>query len=167
MATVQALGARSHVLTLAGEVGQAYAALHEQARAFDRLPDQITSDLLSAGGWPVFRLLYCRSLVYTLAGHTDADQAQREAISSYPSARVRQRAQVELHRAHTEVQQGHIDDGLGHAREVLARVGAANMTRFVLHVAAGVADAVPVAERSRPSMIEYRQQIALTAGGGT
>ncbi|GAA3808888.1 hypothetical protein GCM10022226_31440 [Sphaerisporangium flaviroseum] len=165
VATVEALGARSHALILLGDVGQAYAALDEQAQVFEQLSDEVTSDLLSTEGWPAFRLLYSRSLVYTLAGHPGADSAQREALASYPAGRPRQRGQVELHRAYSEVKRGHIEGGLDHARQVLAGLGRDNVTKFVHHLAVGVADVVPAVERARASVIEYREQLALPAGG--
>ncbi|MEU8269008.1 helix-turn-helix transcriptional regulator [Sphaerisporangium sp. NPDC049002] len=165
LATVEALGARAHALALAGAAGEAYAALDEQVRVFDRLPDEITLDLLSAEGWPAFRLFYCRSLVYTLAGHPDAGSAQQEALASYPAGRPRQRAQVELHRAYSETRRGHVDDGLNHARQVLAALGPDNVTKFVHHLAVGVADAVPPLARTTLSVIEYRDQLALPTGG--
>ncbi|MFC4590995.1 helix-turn-helix domain-containing protein [Sphaerisporangium corydalis] len=163
VATVEALGARSHALTLAGDVAQACATLDEQVRVFERLPSAVTSDLLSAEGWPTFRLLYSRSLVFTLAGHPSADRAQEEALASYPVGRPRQRAQVELHCAYSEVRRGHIDDGLGHARRVLTGLGD-NVTRFVHHMALGVANAVPEVANTRSSVVEYRDLLALPAG---
>ncbi|MFC4585463.1 helix-turn-helix domain-containing protein [Sphaerisporangium corydalis] len=167
VATGSALGARAHVYALMGHAADAYADLDEQARIFQRLPERITSDRLLVEGWPETRVLYSRSLVYTLTGHSDVDAAQRQAMDAYPSETSRQRTQVELHCAYSEVQRGHIDSGLTHARTVLDRMPPDHINSFMLHNAAAIATAVPAMESTRPTVIEYRKLFALPGAGRT
>ncbi|WP_424535937.1 helix-turn-helix domain-containing protein [Sphaerisporangium viridialbum] len=163
VATSQAYGARAHAFALVGNTADAYIDLEAQARVYDCLPDAVTSDRQSIDGWPETRLLYSRSLVYTLKGHCDVDEVQQEAINAYPSESSRQRAQVELHRAHTEVRRGHIDSGLEHAGTVLTRMSPDLINRFVLHNAAFVASAVPAVEHTRSTAVAYRELLMSSA----
>jgi hypothetical protein len=164
VATSAAYGARAHARALAGDVAGAYADLDEQARLFEALPANVTADRVSVDGWPETRVLYSRSLVYTLTGHPEVDVAQQEAIAAHGSPESRQQAQVELHRATTEVQRGHIESGLGHAGAVLGGMHPDSVNRFVLHNAVTVGAAVPVAQRGRPAVAEYREMLALPIG---
>jgi hypothetical protein len=136
-------------------------ALEEQVRIFERLPDSVSSDKTSATGWPVTRLLHTRSFVTTHSGRADAEQAQREAFAAYPSSRLRQRAQVQLHEALSAVLGGDVPGGLDHARHVLANLPAHDQTRFVRYAAATVLEAVPQQERSRPVVLEYQDYLVL------
>ncbi|MET8139892.1 helix-turn-helix transcriptional regulator [Sphaerisporangium sp. NPDC005288] len=163
VATASALGARAHAYALMGDTASASADLDEQARIFEQLPARITSDRLSVDGWPETRVLYSRSLVYTLTGHPEVDAAQQQAMDAYPSKTSRQRAQVQLHCAYSEVQRGHIDSGLEHARTVLERMPPDHVNRFVLHNATAIAAAVPAVEATRPTVIEYRKSFELPA----
>ncbi|MFI7630314.1 helix-turn-helix domain-containing protein [Microbispora rosea] len=163
-ATAKALGARANVRALLGDLEGAEDDLDEQARVFEQLPAQVTGDRLSVFGWPVTRTLHSRSLVYTLAGHLAAGRAQAEALAAYPDPRDRQAAQVRLHMAMTAVRSGDVADGLTHARTVLAELGPGNLTRYVVHTAASVVNILPPARQAEPSVIEYRQMLALPGG---
>jgi len=164
VATAKALGARAHARALLGDLDGAEADLDEQARVFDRLPTEVTGDRTSLLGWPVTRILHSRSLVYTLIGHPGATRAQAEALAAYHNPRERQAAQVRLHAALTAVRSGDVDAGLDHARTVLAELGPANMTRYVMHTAASVVQALPPARQTEPAVIEYRRMLALPGG---
>ncbi|WP_281274198.1 helix-turn-helix domain-containing protein [Sphaerisporangium album] len=157
-----AYGARAHARVLLGDLAGALADLDEQASLFERMPAEVVADAQSVNGWPQTRVLYCRSLVYTFGGHPDAAQMQMEAITAYPGWQTRQKAQVELHQAYTEVRSGHIESGVEHARSVLDTLPDDHVNRFVIHNAAAVAAAVPAVERSRPPVIEYREMLALS-----
>ncbi|OPG10592.1 helix-turn-helix transcriptional regulator [Microbispora sp. GKU 823] len=163
-ATAKALGARANSRALLGDLEGAEDDLNEQDRVFDQLPDQVTGDRASVFGWPVTRTLHSRSLVYTLAGHPAAGRAQAEALAAYPNPADRQAAQVQLHVAMSAVRSGDVDGGLGHARTVLAELGPANLTRYVVHTAVSVVQALPPARQTEPSVIEYRQMLALPGG---
>ncbi|MBX6168255.1 MAG: helix-turn-helix domain-containing protein [Thermobispora bispora] len=163
-ATAKALGARAHARALLGDLDGAEADLDEQARVFDLLPAAVTGDRASVFGWPVARILHSRSLVYTIAGHPEAGHAQAEALAAYPNPRERQAAQVQFHVALTAVRSGDVDDGLDHARRVLAELGPGNITRYVMHTAASVVQALPAARQMEPAVIEYQRMLALPGG---
>ncbi|MEU9891090.1 helix-turn-helix transcriptional regulator [Sphaerisporangium sp. NPDC051011] len=167
VASCEAYGARAHAQSLIGNAADACADIDQQARDFGHLPSEITSDRASVNGWPESRVLYTRSLIYTITGHPNVDTAQQETINANPAQWSRQRAQVELQRAFTEVQRGHIDSGLAHANAVLTRLTSGHINRFVLHNAAAVAMAVPAMEQARPSVVEYRRLLALPRSEGT
>ncbi|MBB4704585.1 hypothetical protein BJ982_006129 [Sphaerisporangium siamense] len=158
-ATSAALGARAHAYALGGDIAQARADLDEQARVFDQLPSEVTSDRRSIEGWPDTRVLYSRSLVHTITEHPDVDSVQQEAADAYPPGWSRQREQVELHRAYTEVKRRHVDSGLGHAARVFTNMPQEAINTFVRHNALAVGDVVPAAERNRPSVVEYRELV--------
>ncbi|MER7133081.1 hypothetical protein [Streptosporangium saharense] len=164
-AMARALGARAHALALAGDHASAYAALDEQADVFDALPDEVTRNQLSYAmdGWPLFRLLHTRSLVYALCGHPRIAQAQQEALAAHPVGRPRQTAQVRLHEAISAVRGGDVDDGLEYARRVVTELGS-NVNRFVLRTAALVADAAPATAQTHTAVLDYRRQFALPRG---
>lgn len=163
-ATAKALGARATARARLGDLAGAQADLDEQARVFDQLPDQVTGDRTSVFGWPVTRILHSRSLAYTLAGHPGAGRAQDEALAAYPDPGDRQAAQVRLHAAMTAVRSGDVDGGLEHARRVLAELGPARLTRYVVHTAASVVQALPPARQAEPGVVEYRRMLALPGG---
>ncbi|MGW0810704.1 hypothetical protein [Nonomuraea sp. NPDC002799] len=169
-APVSAYGAKAHLLALLGDHAAAAAALDDQARAFERLPNHIVQDTASLYGWPVERLLHSRSLVYTLAGHPEADAARREAMAAYPrteprqAARARQIAQVELHQSIAEVRRGDVLSGLDHARDTLAALPPADHSRYVRRVAATVLESLPEVDRERPAAVEYRTYLQLPPG---
>ena len=163
-ALVRAYGAQAHALALAGDRDGAETALEEQARAFELLPDEVTTDAESAFGWTAERLLHSRSLVYTLTDHPDAEEAQQQALAAYPPHQIRQAAQVELHRAISAVRNGDLVSGLDLARNVLSGLSGQDRTRYVQHVAVTVLESVPVAEASRPRVAEYRECLAIPPG---
>ncbi|MBB4919998.1 helix-turn-helix domain-containing protein [Streptosporangium saharense] len=162
-ATAQALSARAYALVLAGDHASACAALNQESDVYDALPDHVTRDQLSMDGWPLFRLLHTRSLVYALSGHPRAAQAQKEALAAQPARRPRQRIQVRLHEAIFATRDGDVDDGLDHARRTLADLGP-NTNLFVKRIAAQVADAAPSEAQSHTAVLDYRRQFALPQG---
>ncbi|MBO4273801.1 helix-turn-helix domain-containing protein [Microbispora triticiradicis] len=164
VAAAKALGARANARALIGDLEGAYTDLDEQARVTEQLPVKVTSDYASLFGWPVTRTLHSRSLVYTLTGHPRAAHAQTEAIAAYPNPFGRQAAQVRLHTAMATVRSGDVDGGLDHARTVLAELGPANLTRYVVHTAASVVQALPPARQAEPRVIEYQRMLALPGG---
>ncbi|WP_440098600.1 hypothetical protein [Streptosporangium sp. H16] len=162
-AAAEALGARAYALALMGDHFGARDSMERQADVFAALPDTVTRNRMSTEGWSESRLLHTRSLVQTMTGNPAAASAQREALNSYPPGRARQRAQIRLHQAASAVRAGDVDDGLQNAASILEGLGPENMTRFVLHVAHGVADAAPVGHNAQRAITEYREHIALTA----
>ncbi|MEU1879154.1 helix-turn-helix transcriptional regulator [Streptosporangium sp. NPDC020072] len=162
-ATAQALAARAYALALAGDHTSACTALNQEADVYDALPDHITRDQLSMNGWPLFRVLHTRSLVYSLSGHPRAIQAQQEAFAAQPARRPRQRIQVRLHEAIFATRDGDVDDGLEHARRILAELGP-NTNLFVRRIATHVAEVAPAEAQNRTAVLDYRQQFVLPQG---
>lgn len=160
LATARALGARAQVLTLLEDHVGAQSSLDRQARVFDALPGHVTDDELSPDGWTERRLLYTRSLVYTLAAHPAAEQAQREALQAYPPGVPRGKAQLQLHGAISTVRNGDVSDGLEYARRVVSDLGS-DVSQCVVQTASMVADAVPAQEQAREVVRDYRAGLAL------
>ncbi|WP_329084982.1 hypothetical protein [Streptosporangium sp. NBC_01469] len=146
-----------------GDHAGARDSMERQADVFTTLPDTVTRNKMSAEGWSESRLLHTRSLVQTMTGNPAAASAQQEALDSYPPGRTRQKAQIRLHQATSAVRDGSVDDGLQNAASTLEGLGPENITRFVLHVAYGVADAAPAGHNAQSAIAEYREHLALTA----
>ncbi|WP_329423599.1 helix-turn-helix domain-containing protein [Streptosporangium sp. NBC_01495] len=161
-ATARALATRSQLLAMLGDHAGARASLDQQARVFDSLPNHVTADELSVGGWTERRLLHTRSLVHALSGHPDAEQAQSEALRAHPRGVPRGEAQLRLHGAISAVRNGDVDDGLEHARSIVMGLGS-NVSQFVIRTASMVADAVPASDQSRTTVRDYREWLALPA----
>ncbi|GAB1820715.1 hypothetical protein HerbRD11066_38790 [Herbidospora sp. RD11066] len=164
VAKARALGARAHARVLLGDLPAAYADLEEQARVFDRLPDEVTRDAVSAEGWPVTRLLHSRSLVFTLAGHPGAARAQQEAIDAYPPGTVRPVAQIRLHEAMSIVRGGEVESGLAHADKALMAAQSVGYSCYVGQLATMVADQAPAGHEALHS---FRDRVAGLRGGIT
>ncbi|MET8054796.1 hypothetical protein ABZU75_45215 [Streptosporangium sp. NPDC005286] len=94
--------------------------------------------------------------------HQSAASAQSDALASYSSTRSRQGAQIRLHQAASAVREGAVSEGLQYAASIVESLGP-HVTQFVLHVAHGVADAVPAGHKTHRAIVEYREQLALTA----
>lgn len=156
---VGAYGAKAHALALSGDHSGAWAALADQRRAFEQLPDSVTRDNVSVYGFSEARLTHTRSLVATLAARPEAETAQREALEACPAAQIQQVAQLQLHRAVSAVRAGDVTGGLDHARAVLTALPPDDHSRYVRHVADTVLESVPAAETSRPAVREYREYL--------
>ncbi|WP_329423585.1 helix-turn-helix domain-containing protein [Streptosporangium sp. NBC_01495] len=161
-AAAEALCARAYALALMGDHAGARDSLERQADVFVRLSDTVTRDRMSLEGWSESRLLHTRSLVQTMTGDPAAASAQQEALDSYPLGLARPIAQIRLHQAASAVRDGSVDDGLQAAASIVEDLGSKHTTRFVLHVAHGVADAAPAGYKT-PAIAEYRELLALTA----
>ncbi|WP_440069602.1 helix-turn-helix domain-containing protein [Streptosporangium sp. OZ121] len=161
-AAAEALCARAYTLALMGDHAGARDSLERQADVFATLPDTITRDKMSLEGWSESRLLHTRSLVQTMTGSPASASAQQEALDSYPSDRARAIAQIRLHQAASEVRDGSVEDGLRAAASIVEGLGPEHTTRFVLHVAHGVADVAPAGHKTT-AIAEYRERLAITA----
>ncbi len=127
---MHALSARAQALALLGREKQARAAMHEVARAFERLPRDVTRDRISATGWPEDRLHFCASFVGSCSG-----QPYEDAAKLYSTAVWRGLAQIKLHRAGAETD-------AHEAINVLVSLSDAQRTdRFVRQTARRVIDA--------------------------
>lgn len=160
--TAEALAAKAQALAKLGDERGARAALDEQARVYEQLPERVSSQV-SPFGWPATRHLHTRSYVATYGGYPDAAQAQREALEAYPQSFVRPRAQVRLHEALSLVRSGNLIDGLDLARDVLASLPEHHQTRFVRHTAETVVATVParLPPKERGVVRNYREALAL------
>lgn len=127
---MHALSARAQAMALLGREKQARSAMHDVARAFERLPRDVTRDRISATGWPEDRLHFCASFVGSCSG-----QPYEDAAKLYSPAVWRGLAQIKLHRAAAETDPHE-------AINVLAGLTDAQRTdRFVRQTARRVIDA--------------------------
>ncbi|MCK2219678.1 helix-turn-helix domain-containing protein [Actinomadura sp. ATCC 31491] len=171
--TASAYGAQAHIAAMSGDRASALAALAEQARIAEQLPDEVVRDELSVFGWPEARLLHTRSLVLTLLNDLGADGAQEEAVQAYPSAQprpaalARQVAQVQMHRAITAVRRGDVAEGISMAQAALGGLPVDGRTRYIRYVAGAVLESVPAVDRARPPAVEYKEYLQLPPGERT
>jgi hypothetical protein len=155
-----ALGARAQLLATMGRASEARAALREVESTYERLPDSVTTETTSTTGWSRQRLHHTASFVHTRLGDLpEATHAQDQALELYPASFRRDRAKIELHRADCLVRAGDITGGIDHATAVLKGIPT-DRTVVLLDVATAVFDAVPSAERGRPSVRDYQELLA-------
>jgi hypothetical protein len=160
-ATALVLAARAQALAVVGRTDEALAALTPLRAAFDALPDSLTSNVDSVFGWPEIRLRHTISYVHALAGRSrQAHQAHDDALAIYPAARLRSRAQIQLHRAHTMVAYGDLATGVDHAVRTVEAVPPAQRGRLVFALADRVVDAVPARESARADVRSLRELVA-------
>jgi transcriptional regulator with XRE-family HTH domain len=160
-ATALVLAARAQALAVVGRTDEALAALTPLRAAFDALPDSLTSNVDSVFGWPEIRLRHTISYVHALAGRSrHAHQAHDDALAIYPAARLRSRAQIQLHRAHTMVAYGDLATGVDHAVRTVEAVPPAQRGRLVFALADRVVDAVPARESARADVRSLRELVA-------
>ncbi|MCI0689342.1 MAG: helix-turn-helix domain-containing protein [Sporichthyaceae bacterium] len=119
LASAQA--AQAQVLSVMGLAIDADAALHRLCDTFDALQDAVASDRSSQYGWSAQKLHHVTSYVNTRLGRTrTAMAAQAAALASYPGRSFQGPAQVQLHHAACLIMDGYVEDGIGHATQVLA-----------------------------------------------
>ncbi|MEU9885498.1 hypothetical protein [Sphaerisporangium sp. NPDC051011] len=157
----EAHGAVAQVHARLGDMKTAEGALAAQAEVFERLPDAVTGNRMALGGWPEARLLHTRSYVLTYSKNNRAWHAHEEALKSYPAARLRPIAQIQLHQALMQVRSGDLAGGLDHAITVVEGLPSGDRSAFVQRSAADVADAGPARDRSNPQVAEYRRRLGL------
>lgn len=159
--TVEALCGRAQAYAMLGRAAEARRALRLLADTVERLPERVVTDTTSMFGWPEYRWRHTESFVHTYLGDArTAGVAQDRALALYPAAWVRDRTQVELHRATGAVHSGDVGDGVRHARRVLSALPEQHRTGVVREVARSVLRAVPAAERKRPDVADLREMLA-------
>lgn len=153
----RALAARAQVLAAAGRAEEARLALQESVTVTGALPDEVLGDT-SLFGWPAYRVHCAGSFIYTAVGDTAAAyEAQDRAFDLCPAEFLRDRAELQLQRAHCLVQDGEVAAGLATAMRVLVELPDHCHTEF-LYVAAGrVLSVVPAVDLGRPAVRDYRE----------
>jgi hypothetical protein len=162
---MEAMACKAQVLAEHGFNDQAHEILRQMRVTFEKLPDhqttQASSLLTNSWNWPRTRLLHTESFVYTASGRAkEAEKAQTEYLTAYPATHLRDRAQVELHRAVCLVSEGAIGDGLAHAEHVLETLPVTYHTRSVQVVARKILKAVPMSRTHEPYVKSYRERLA-------
>jgi hypothetical protein len=157
--------ARAQAHALLGHPTAAIEALDDVERAYAELPDSLTAGNLSVFGWPEHRLRHTQSFVHTMAGDTAwAHRAQDQALALFTPMQAVGRGQVEMHRAACLVRDGDLVGGLEHAATTLDGLPDRARGTFVLRVADAVVDAVPVAQRRRADVTDFRRQLSTVRG---
>lgn len=160
-AVLEAMAARAQVLAMTGRADPAEEAVNTIARRFDVLAPAEADDRLSTNAWPETALRHTQAYVYTHTGNkAAAHRAQDAALALYPASMPRQRTQIELLRATCLIRQGGILDGLRHAHGAVQQLEKAQATATIRRGTAMVVSAVPEAERSRPSVAAYCEELA-------
>ncbi|MER7166736.1 XRE family transcriptional regulator [Micromonospora sp. NPDC000207] len=151
---------RAQALALAGRHAEAVATVRQMEAVTEAMPAS-EAEVTSLWGWPEHRLWHTASWVHTYAGDSRrAGESQDRAVSLYPEAQRRLRAQVELHRAAGLVRDGHVSEGVRHAVAQVDGLPAAERVTSLRVVAGRVIEAVPLAERRRPQVAELRELTA-------
>lgn len=164
-----ALAVHAQIRAMHGDAAGARDALARQEHVFDRLPEEVTADKLSVFGWPRERLLHTQSFAASYgSGLSSAAQAQREALDAYPATSVRERAQIHLHAALTEVRAGDVLTGLDMARDAITGLPGHHHTTFIRYNARAVLTATPASlpDRARSAVLDYRELLAAPAPPG-
>src|SRR5437899_8553616 len=127
---------RAQVLAVLGHDAQARQAIGQVHAILDRLPERVRTDTDSLYGWPEHRLRHGESFVYSYLGDTKrAAPAQDRALALYPPHLVRERTQIQLHRAMCLVRSGDPLAGARHAHEALTKLATDQHTEVVREVA--------------------------------
>lgn len=166
MGTCAALAGRAQILSMLGRDREARAALDDVRDAAARLPAAVSTDTASMYGWSEYRLRHTESYVWTYLGDDiRAEAAHDRALQLYPDGMLRERAQVELHRALRLVRAGDTAGGADHAQHVILGLPGDQRIAVVVKLAHVVADSTPPSERSRPQVSGLREVLALPSAG--
>jgi hypothetical protein len=151
------LDGKARTLALASRNADAETALHEVRENFGRLPALTSGDAESYFGWPESRLRMTESYVYsTLGDYARAERAQTAALALFPAASGLGRAKIKLHRALCLVRTGDTTVGAEHAHEAMTGLPRELHDHFIVDLGHKVLDAVPVAERRRDGVRDFR-----------
>jgi hypothetical protein len=132
---MEALGAKAQALAMLGRERPASDTLRELERTFEQLPRDITSEKLSALGWPEERLHHVRSYC-AMYGGDGGEAARQDALRLYEAPTWRGPAQVKLHQAASDID-------AQNAVTTLVRLSETQRTdRFVRRIATHVLDRV-------------------------
>jgi transcriptional regulator with XRE-family HTH domain len=164
---MEALACKAQILAENGGASEAHAILDHMRGTFEALPDaQVTQDS-SLLTWPQTRLLHTESFVYTATGHVkEADRAQITFLAACPTTRLRDRVQVELHRAACLVGDGDVGDGITHAETVLQDLPAEYHTRSVRVVTEKILQMMPRANSRELGVNAYRERLTAASQEG-
>lgn len=153
----RALAARAQVLAVAGRADQAGLALRESVAVTAALPAEVLDDT-SLFGWPAYRVHCVGSYVHTSVGDTAAAyEAQDRAFDLCPVEYLRDRAELQLQRAHCLVQDGEVAAGLATAMRVLVELPDHCHTELLYAAAGRVLSVVPAVDLGRPAVRDYRE----------
>jgi hypothetical protein len=156
--TAGVLAARAQALALMGRHAEAAATLHRLADVSAELPSGVQADDISLFGWPECRLRHTESYVHTYLGNTRlAYAAQDRALRLYPQELAKERAEMEVQRARCLVIDGHVTEGVAYANGVLD--GLASIHHELIELGQDLVAAVPLSERSRPAIAEFRERL--------
>lgn len=137
---------------------QAISALEKLADVQAELPRDVVRNNGSQFGWPESRTIFTELYVYTFLGDTkNALRVGDTALTGLPPEMARRRCQVELQRATAMVQDGAVDGGVSHAAAALESLPKEQRINVVTDLAWDTYNAVPVAQRNRSTVGEFRQ----------
>jgi transcriptional regulator with XRE-family HTH domain len=158
--TARALAARAQVLAVAGRAEEARLALRESVAVTAALSAEVLGDT-SLFGWPAYRVHCVGSFVFTAVGDTAAAyEAQDRGFDLCPAEYLRDRAELQLQRAHCLVQDGEVAAGLATAMRVLVELPDQWHTEFLYAAAGRVLSVVPAVDLGRPAVRDYRELLA-------
>jgi hypothetical protein len=148
---------KSQTLALAGRAAPAESALRDVRDNFDRLPAHTTRDTESCFGFSETRVHFAESYVYShLGDFTRADQAQTAALALYPATALFGPVKIKLQQALCLVRTGDVAPGVEHAHTVMTGLPREHHDRVIVDLGRKVLDAVPVGERGRDGVREFR-----------
>jgi len=149
--------AEAHALALLGRREEARRAVH-------RFTDIATADLpVVPGFWEPsdYRIYFTYSQVYSAIGdQASASRAQERILTGHPAGYEVQ-INARLHDAQCTVVNGGVDEGVQQATEVFAALPRAYRNNMISETAHRVLRAVPLHQRRRPAVAEYREVLAI------
>ncbi|WP_245691560.1 hypothetical protein [Sinosporangium album] len=151
-----------------GNATAAHTWLRTQAEIFEQLPDQVTSERVTVGGFPEAAILHTRSYVFThLRQEDEGRHAQERALAAYDPDDTRQIAMVELHRALLSVRLGDVAEGVERAQRIAREIAPGKLTTFVASVATDVVRNIPAKHQARDGVLELKELLALPRGASS
>ncbi|WP_242889983.1 hypothetical protein [Actinomadura litoris] len=155
-------GTRAKALSLLGQHEQARKALNFSVEYGG--PDAPTSILPTV--WVSDQPLFTQSWVYAGAGDEAKADRARDLLLAHPRNRgddTPYAANVRLHEAMCTITKGGIDQGAIQAAHVLDAIPGNRRTQLSSSVGTFVLDAIPLDQRQRPAVREFREVLARTA----
>ncbi|MQY04140.1 hypothetical protein ACRB68_21910 [Actinomadura sp. RB68] len=166
-AVLEAMASRAQTLALLGHAEDAEKTIAAMHMRFEGLPGASPDERLSTSAWPKTALQHTTAFTFTHCGPAArAERAQADALALYPPGMRRQRAQIALLQAVTQVRRGDIDTAVDIAGRAVSSLDPGQRTTTIRRGARMVLDAVPEVELSRPAVRDYRAALALPSASG-
>ncbi|MEZ0074384.1 hypothetical protein [Planotetraspora sp. GP83] len=159
--TVDVLTNRAKALTMLGRHDEARATLND---LLDLASAGVAAD--SFGFWKADQIHFAESWVYAGAGEERAADRARDDVLTLTST-YQYGANVRLHEALCTVAQGGVDEGTRKAATVIGSLAPGYRSHHIIETGRMVLRAVPLDQRDRRAVGEFRELLAIGPASGT